>query len=100
MTKSHVILTIFGADVEVKLDRKLAAELQRSTKKNPPQRMSLDLIYVSGTGGIMFLLRSVLRFKQTGKSEYDASVQEDDELKTGAGSVFQGLRADLEGCVS
>ena len=44
--KSHVILTIFSADIQVVLDRKLATELQRSTKKNPPNRMSLDLIYV------------------------------------------------------
>jgi hypothetical protein len=57
MTQSHVILTIFSADVEVRLDRKLATELQRSTKKNPPQRMSLDLIYVGVLEGVYRCLK-------------------------------------------
>ena len=33
---------------------------------------------------------------QTGKGAYDASMKEDEKIK-GSGSVFQGLRADLEG---
>ncbi|EIN13823.1 hypothetical protein PUNSTDRAFT_117488 [Punctularia strigosozonata HHB-11173 SS5] len=75
---SSVVLTIFSADVEVKLDKKMTAELVRSTKKNPPSRMKYELIY-------------------TGKDEYDASKKEDDAQTQTSGSVFQGLRADLEG---
>jgi hypothetical protein len=41
---------------------------------------------------------SVLSFAQTGKEEYDSSVKE--EAAYAAGSVFQGLRADLEGFVA
>jgi hypothetical protein len=34
---------------------------------------------------------------QTGKDEYDASTNEDQKQSFAAGSVFQGLRADLDG---
>jgi hypothetical protein len=43
----NVTLTIFTAEVDVKVDKKLSAELLRSTKKNPPSRLKYDLIYVS-----------------------------------------------------
>jgi hypothetical protein len=75
---SSVVLAIFSADVEVKLEKKMTAELVRSTKKNPPSRMKYELIY-------------------TGKDEYDASRKEDETQTQTTGSVFQGLRADLEG---
>ena len=39
-------MSIFTADVLVKLDGKMIAELNRSTKKNPPTRMKYELIYV------------------------------------------------------
>lgn len=38
-----------------------------------------------------------LSIPQTGKAEYDASRLEDEKLDQSAGSIFQGLRADLEG---
>jgi hypothetical protein len=38
-------------------------------------------------------------FAQTGKDEYDASVKAEEKAAYATGSVFQGLRADLEGCV-
>ncbi|RPD65851.1 hypothetical protein L226DRAFT_529987 [Lentinus tigrinus ALCF2SS1-7] len=75
---SNVVLSIFAADVSVKLDKKMIAELNRSTKKNPPTRMKYELIY-------------------TGKNEYDASKSEDEKQGRSTGSVFQGLRADIEG---
>jgi hypothetical protein len=34
---------------------------------------------------------------QTGKDEYDASKKEDDAQPKATGSIFQGLRADLDG---
>lgn len=34
---------------------------------------------------------------QTGKSEYDASKEDDEKQPANTGSVFQGLRADIEG---
>ncbi|KAI8998895.1 hypothetical protein BD414DRAFT_519966 [Trametes punicea] len=78
VVESNVVLSIFAADVVVKLDQKMIAELNRSTKKNPPTRMKYELIY-------------------TGKAEYDASKREDEKHGRTAGSVFQGLRADLDG---
>jgi hypothetical protein len=42
----------------------------------------------------------VLSFSQTGKEEYDSSVKEEEETAHATGSVFQGLRADLEGFVT
>ena len=44
---SSVVLTIFIANVDVRLNKKMTAELQRSTKKNPPSRLRYELIYVS-----------------------------------------------------
>lgn len=43
----NVVLTVFTADVDVKVDKKLSAELLRSTKKKPPAWLKYDLIYVS-----------------------------------------------------
>jgi hypothetical protein len=34
---------------------------------------------------------------KTAKDEYDASIKEDENQPFATGSVFQGLRADLEG---
>lgn len=46
---SNVELTIFAANVDVRLNKKMTAELLRSTKKNPPSRLRYELIYVSLT---------------------------------------------------
>ncbi|KAG1888113.1 hypothetical protein F4604DRAFT_1715581 [Suillus subluteus] len=75
---SSVTLTMFNADVDVKLDKKLQSELHRSTKKNPPNHLNYSLIY-------------------TGKDEYNVSVEEEKSQPVSCGSVFQGLRADLNG---
>ncbi|GJJ14590.1 hypothetical protein Clacol_008856 [Clathrus columnatus] len=75
---SHVILTIYSGEVNVSLDQKMVAELYRSTKKNPPSRLKLELIY-------------------TGKDEYDMSERDEDVVFKKPGSLFQGLRADLDG---
>lgn len=42
-----VSLTVFSASIRVQLEKKLATEIYRSTKKNPPTQMKLELIYVS-----------------------------------------------------
>ncbi|CCM02906.1 uncharacterized protein FIBRA_05020 [Fibroporia radiculosa] len=76
--ESSVTLSVFTAEVMVKIDQKLRRELNRATKKNPPTSMRLELIY-------------------TGKDEYDASIEEDKKQPEMTGSVFQGLRADIEG---
>ena len=44
---SSVVLTIFSANIDVRLNKKMTAELHRSTKKNPPSRLRYELIYVS-----------------------------------------------------
>lgn len=46
VVETNVMLSIFAADIAVKLDQKMIAELNRSTKKNPPTRMKYELIYV------------------------------------------------------
>jgi len=46
---SNVDLTIFAANVDVRLDKKMTAELLRSTKKNPPSQLRYELIYVGST---------------------------------------------------
>lgn len=89
--ESSVDLTIFSAEVAVRLDKKLTSDLQRSTKKNPPSRLKYELVYVSA-----ILVTCILRYKQvvqTGKSEYDASKSSEDAER----SVFEGLRANLDG---
>jgi hypothetical protein len=45
--QSSVVLRIFTAEVGVKLNQKISAELHRSTKKNPPRTLKYELIYVS-----------------------------------------------------
>jgi hypothetical protein len=45
--ETSVTLVIFSASVDVTLDKKMAAELYRSTKKNAPSKVRYDLIYVS-----------------------------------------------------
>jgi hypothetical protein len=44
---SNIVLTIFAANVDVRLDKKMAVELLRATKKNPPSRLRYELIYVT-----------------------------------------------------
>ncbi|KAH7875187.1 uncharacterized protein C8R40DRAFT_1105311 [Lentinula edodes] len=76
---TSVSLTVFSADADVKVDQKLAAELHRSTKKSVPKKIKYELIY-------------------TGMDEYKASKAEDEQQTFAtSGSIFQGLRADLDG---
>lgn len=44
--KSHVLLSVFSGEVSVTLNKKMILELHRSTKKNPPTKLKLELIYV------------------------------------------------------
>ena len=44
--QSSVVLTIFTAEVEVRLTEKMSTELHRATKKNPPRTLKYELIYV------------------------------------------------------
>lgn len=43
---TSVTLSVFAADVDVRLDKKISSELYRSTKKNPPSKLKYELIYV------------------------------------------------------
>ncbi|KAG6857275.1 hypothetical protein H0H87_007108 [Tephrocybe sp. NHM501043] len=78
INETSVALSIFSANVDVRLNKKVAGELHRSTKKNPPNKLKYELIY-------------------TAKDEYDASKREEEQQPATIGSIFQGLRADLEG---
>lgn len=76
-------LRVMAADVSVKVGKALAVELERATKKNPPARTKVSLIF-------------------TGREEWERC---EEELKeeggkaegSGQGSVWRGLRADLDG---
>lgn len=46
VTETRVTLSVFSAEVNVKLNTKMASELHRSTKKNPPSKLKYELIYV------------------------------------------------------
>ena len=46
---SNIVLTIFTANIEVRLDEKMTGELLRSTLKKPPSRLRYELIFVSAT---------------------------------------------------
>ncbi|KAF8972951.1 hypothetical protein BDZ97DRAFT_1778504 [Flammula alnicola] len=78
VNETSVSLSIYSASIQVRLDKKLSSEINRSTKKNPPTKMKFELIY-------------------TAKDEYDASLEEDAKQPEATGSIFQGLRADIEG---
>jgi len=46
VNESSVTLSIFTANVDVQLNKAMTAELLRSTKKNPPNKLRYELIYV------------------------------------------------------
>ena len=100
VNSSNIVLTIFTANVDVRVEKKMVGELVRATKKNPPSRLRYEFIYVS-----FFVVthnvfsKWVLTLAQTGKDEYDSSVRTEEEEANATGSVFKGLRADLEGFV-
>lgn len=52
INETSVVLSIFSADVHVKLDKKIAVGLHRSTKKNAPGNLKYELIYVSQYRGV------------------------------------------------
>lgn len=47
VTENNVTLSIYTAEVDVRLDKKVASELLRSTKKDAPRKIRYELIYVS-----------------------------------------------------
>jgi hypothetical protein len=99
---SNIVLTIFAANVDVRLDKRMTAELLRSTLKKPPGRLRYELLYVSSAvvRHVLMFSKSSLAFSQTGKEEYDSSVKAEEEATYATESVFQGLRADLDGFVA
>ena len=46
ITETGVVLAVFSAQVDVRLDGALREELLRATKKNAPTKMRYELIYV------------------------------------------------------
>lgn len=46
VVESSVGMTVYGARVDVKLDKKFLTELERATKKQPPATCTYSLIYV------------------------------------------------------
>ena len=66
IVESSVVLSIFTADILVRLDQKMIAELNRSTKKNPPTRMKYELIYV----------RMTISYSSWGEVRYSRSISD------------------------
>jgi hypothetical protein len=95
---SNIVLTIFAANVDVRLNEIMTEELRDATRKKPPSELRYELIYVSFTVVNIFQ-KWVLILAKTGKDEYDSSVRAEEEAAYATGGVFQGLRADLEGFV-
>ena len=50
VNSSDIVLTIFAANVDVRVNEKIAGELVRATKKKSPSQLRYELIYVSFTG--------------------------------------------------
>lgn len=95
----NVTLTVFTADVDVRVDAKLSAELLRSTKKNPRSRLKYSLIYVGVSLCCIRPQRLTNSRVKTGKGDYDQSLADERNQPTAIGSIFRGLRADLNGLV-
>lgn len=53
---TSIILSVFSAEITVRLNSKLSSEIHRSTKKNPPSSMKYELIYVGWCLRTSFLL--------------------------------------------
>lgn len=51
VNQTSVTLSVFSAEVEVRIDERMKKELLRATKKNPPANMRYELIYVRGCAG-------------------------------------------------
>lgn len=47
LVDTSISLSIFSADVDVRLAKKVGDELLRATKKKPPSKVKYQLIYVS-----------------------------------------------------
>ncbi len=92
---TSVAMSIFSADVDVRLDKKLSAELHRSTKKNPPSKLKYELIYVS-TYKIIFCIETDCHVRLERMNTMLAS----NRTQRMRNSIFQGLRADLDGYVA
>ena len=66
VTETSVVLAVFSASVDVRLDANLREELLRATKKNSPTHMRYELIYVRETLIIhLLMLRSIPRPEKT-----------------------------------
>jgi len=46
ISTTGIVLSVFSAEITVRLNSKLSSEIHRSTKKNPPSSMKYELIYV------------------------------------------------------
>jgi Protein of unknown function (DUF3684) len=64
----NIVLTIFAANVDVRLDKKMAGELLRATKKNPPSRLRYELIYVSFYCGKAYPQNGFLLLQRRGRT--------------------------------
>jgi hypothetical protein len=53
-TSARVTLSVWAADVSVRVDAKLGQELLRATKKRPPGATRVELIYVRGPVPALF----------------------------------------------
>jgi Protein of unknown function (DUF3684) len=84
-------LTMFSARVQVALSEKMKEGLLQATKKKPPHEIRFNLLYViQSTIGTRDCQLNIIQ------TDYDESEAKD---SCRGGSIFHGLRADMEGCV-
>lgn len=90
--QSSLSLRIVAADVRVSVSRAFGVELERATKKPPPKRTSVALVF---TGREAWEEGEA---SDGGGADGKARAADDDgEEGKGEKSVFRGLRADLDG---
>lgn len=76
-------LKIISADVQISVSKSFGVELERATKKPPPKRTAVSVVF---TGR-----------EAWDEGEHDLEKRDQDAEDKGEKSVFRGLRADLDG---
>ena len=88
--QSSAALTIFTAEVDVKLSQEISVHLHRSMKKNPPRVLKYELIYVSPPSTSVFRdVNMLFRWGRTSMMQARKRVT----LGSGRWVVFSGVCA-------
>ena len=83
-------LTVFTAEVDITVDKKLSDELKRCTKKYPPSCIKYSLIYVSVLHSLFSRSRAHY-FHKTESDKYDQSLKNQQKRPRELPAVFRNL---------